>query len=174
MVAGELGHSPVICDFVSVSVPHVPVQQIVGDVGGGAVQPLCINRSLSYVEVVPEEVVNVDRRFPVKLAGDLAPKLLRIVDALLVQFLVLIEGWNVRVFCDRRMRLINGLFGWHVVVAIALARNDWRIAVVNVVPDAKRLTADDGAFILKPGLRAAAASDNVLIATVQWRWMRRY
>lgn len=76
-------------NFFPVTIPYIPIQQIIGNVGGGAVQPLGENGTLPEVKIEPVEVVEIDWPFPVEIVGDLAPKFGRVLYRLLVHLPVL-------------------------------------------------------------------------------------
>lgn len=62
------------------SIPHVPVQQIIRNIGGGPVQPFRINRPFSHIEIVCEKFIVVNRCLPMKLFANFSPEFLRVVD----------------------------------------------------------------------------------------------
>lgn len=105
---------PIESDFIAVTITDVAIQQIIGNVSGGTVQPFGENRTLANVEIVGEKAIVIDRTLPVKLFGDIAPELFGVVNRLLVQFFVLRECGNVRVLREILIGKVDRFFRRHL------------------------------------------------------------
>lgn len=92
------------------SIFNVSIQQVVADIRRGAFHPLDVNRALRDIKVKVHEVRGVSWSFPVELFGDVAPKLLWVLDGLFVELLVLLHRRHVRSPGQLLIRLENVLF----------------------------------------------------------------
>lgn len=75
------------------SVIHMPVQEVVADVGHRSLHPFHEDVSLGQVEVVGKELSRLTATLPFKLAGYVVPEPLGVFDRLFVDLLVPFERW---------------------------------------------------------------------------------
>lgn len=94
---------------------NVSIQQIIADICGSAIHPFDGNWALGNVKVVAHKIAGISWRFPVKLLCNIAPEFIGLIDGLVIELLVLVEGRNIRVTSEFLIRLVDILFGWHFV-----------------------------------------------------------
>lgn len=94
---------PVERYLIAQAVAHISIEEVVANVGRGALHPFDRNGSFGDVEIVLHEFRGIRWRFPVKLFRNARPKLGRIVQGLVIEFLVLIEAGYVGISADCRI-----------------------------------------------------------------------
>ena len=98
-------HSPVKGNLLPQSLfGDESIENIVADIGDGALHPFDRDRSLRSVEVVLEEFVRGWRSLPVKRIRNLAPESSRVVHGSRVHFSVLVHAANVCILLDALRR----------------------------------------------------------------------
>ena len=119
-------HSPVKCNLLSQSLfADEAIENIIADIGDGALHPFDRDRALCRVEVVLEEFIRGRRSLPVKCIGDLAPESGRVVHGSRVHFSVLVHAANV---CN----LLNA-FRWRKYDIISLRRHGLGLVIASRV-----------------------------------------
>lgn len=96
---------PVIGDLFTMSVPHVPVQQVEADVRHSTLHPFHENFALSYVEVVRNKIAGLRRALPMKFVCYFGPERFWIFERLFMHFLVFFKRWDAGFFDD----IVGGL-----------------------------------------------------------------
>lgn len=90
--------------MIAQSVAHISIEQIVANVGRGALHPFYGDGSFGDIEVVLHEFRGIRWRLPVKLFRYARPELSWIVQGLLVEFRVLVKTGYVGITANRRIR----------------------------------------------------------------------
>ena len=96
------------CGLVTNGAVHMPVETVYGNVGLAPDIPL-VERGIARVEHLVPLLV------PEQLLGGLPPERLRVVDALLVHFLILIERRYMRLFFELFGRWERAAFFQHAI-----------------------------------------------------------
>lgn len=96
---------PVVGYLIAQPVANISIEQIVANIGRGALHPFDGDGSFGDIEIVLHEFGGIRWRLPVKLFRYARPKLSGIVQGLLVELRVLVKAGYVGITANRRIRI---------------------------------------------------------------------
>lgn len=97
MMGGKF-YLPVVCDFISIAFPHVPIEKIEANVGDCSVHPFHENIAFGYIEIVRYEFSRLRWGLPIEFLRHFRPKCLWLLKRYSMHLFVFIEWSNARFF----------------------------------------------------------------------------